>query len=72
MSIKRAVIYVIIAIIVGVILGGISRIWDIDLDIYVMVIPVVVLIAISGSDIAISNKRNKKDSLKVDESKHTK
>jgi len=71
MSIKRAVIYVIIAIIVGVILGGISRIWDIDLDIYVMIIPAVVFIAISGSDIAISNKHNKKDSLKVDESKHT-
>jgi len=60
MSIKRAIIYVVIAIIASVILGGISRIWDIDLDIVPFVVPVVIFIACSGSDMAITKKRKKK------------
>jgi len=45
MSIKRAIVYVIIAIITGVILGGISRIWDIDQNIFPFVVPVIIFIA---------------------------
>jgi len=61
MSIKRAIVYGIIAVIVGVILGGISRIWDIDLDIFPFVVPVIIFIAISGTDTVISKKHKKKD-----------
>jgi len=68
MSLKRAIIYVIIAIVAGVILGGISRIWDIDLDIFPFIIPVVIFIALSGSNAAIS-KRRKRKTKKVRKSK---
>jgi len=67
MSIKRAIVYVIIAIIAGVILGGISRIWDIDLDIIPFVVPVVIFIAMSGADTAISKKHKKKDDSKEED-----
>jgi len=67
MSIKRAIIYGIIAIIVGVILGGISRIWDVDLDIFPFVVPVIIFIAISGTDTMISKKHKKKDDSKDEE-----
>jgi len=61
MSIKRAIVYGVIAVIVGVIMGGFSRIWDIDLDIFPFVVPVIIFIAISGTDTVISKKHKKKD-----------
>jgi len=64
MSIKRIIVYVIIAIIGGVILGGISRIWDIDLDIFPFIAPAIIFVAISGADTAMSKKHKKKDDSK--------
>ena len=60
MSVKRLVIYVVIAIAVGVIMGAISRFWNLDLDIFPFVIPAVFFISASGTDAVISKKNKEK------------
>jgi hypothetical protein len=63
MNTKKVIIYMIIAVAIGVVLGGISKLFDVDLDIFAFIIPVVVFAALSGGAQVISKKKNdeKKD-----------
>jgi hypothetical protein len=56
MSAKKVIIYVIIAAVIGVTLGGISRLLDIDFDAFI--IPVIIFAALSGGAQVISKKKN--------------
>jgi uncharacterized protein YneF (UPF0154 family) len=58
MSGKRAVIYIVIAIVLGIALGGISRLTGVDLDAYVVIgLPLLFIAVFSGGDYFISKKK---------------
>ena len=60
MSVKNVIIYAIIAAVVGVIMGGVSRLFDVDLSIFPFIVPVIIFAASIGGAQAISKKKNDK------------
>ena len=61
MSVKKVIIYAIIAAVVGVILGGVSKLFDVDLDIFPFIAPIVIFIGLSGGTQVISKKKGDKN-----------
>ena len=66
MSTKRVIIFVIIAAFIGVIMGGIEKIFSIDLSIFPFVIPIIFFAVSAGVSQAASKKKDveKNESLK--------
>ena len=62
MSVKKVIIIAVIAIVCGAILGGLSTLCDIDLDlnggILPFVIPVIIIVTLGGVNQAITKKKN--------------
>lgn len=57
MSKKRAAVYIIAALLVGIMLGGISRFTNVDFGIAPAAIAIIVICAIAGTDHVISSKK---------------
>jgi hypothetical protein len=57
MTTKKAIIYIIIAVVFGVALGGISKLFDVDLAIYSILAPIVVFGALYGGTEMVSKKK---------------
>jgi len=61
MSVKKVVIYAAIAAVIGVIMGGVSKLFQVDLDIFPIIVPVVIFTTLSGgTQIAAIKKKGKK------------
>jgi len=59
MNVKKLIIYIIIAVVTGIILGGVSKLFNVDLSIFPIIIPVVIFTALSGGTGIISRKTGK-------------
>jgi hypothetical protein len=59
-STKKAIIYAVIAAVIGVIMGGVSRLFDVDFGIFIFIMPTVIFSALSGGTQVISKKKNDK------------
>jgi len=58
MSIKKVIVFVVIAALIGVIMGGIEKIFSVDLSIFPFVIPIIFFAISTGTSQAISKKKN--------------
>ena len=66
MSVKKVVIYAAIAAVAGVIMGGVSKLFQVDLDIFPIIVPVVIFIALSGGTQVASKKKGGKKTVADD------
>jgi len=58
MSIKKVIVFVVIAALIGVIMGGIEKIFSVDLSIFPFVIPIVFFAISAGTSQVISKKKD--------------
>lgn len=59
MTKKQRLSFALFAAFIGIILGGISKLFDVDLCIYAIVIPIVIFGGLAGGAHAISKKSKK-------------
>jgi ribose/xylose/arabinose/galactoside ABC-type transport system permease subunit len=57
MSAKTVIIYAVIAAVVGVVMGIISRLTGADLDIFPFIVPIIIFVILSGGNQVISKKK---------------
>ena len=58
MGIKKVIVIVVIAALIGVIMGGIEKIFSVDLSIFPFVIPIIFFAISAGTSQAISKKKD--------------